>query len=65
MATGGVYLGGGIPPRIAGRFQEPDFQAAFRDKGRMAPLIATVPVRLIRNDRAALLGTARYAALSH
>jgi glucokinase len=65
MATGGVYLGGGIPPRIAGRFQEPDFRAAFRDKGRMAPLIATVPIRLIRNDRAALLGTARYAALSH
>jgi glucokinase len=63
MATGGVYLGGGIPPRIAGRFQEADFLAAFRDKGRMGQLLERIPVRLIRNDRAALLGAARYAAL--
>lgn len=63
MATGGVYLGGGIPPRIAGRFQEADFLAAFRDKGRMGHLLERIPVRLIRNDRAALLGAARFAAL--
>jgi glucokinase len=63
MATGGVYIGGGIAPRMAGRFLEPDFLEAFRDKGRMRPLMERMPVKLIRNDRAALLGAARYAAL--
>ena len=63
MATGGVYLGGGIPPRIAGRLLEPDFLEAFRAKGRMRELMERMPVRLIRNDRAALLGAARRAAL--
>jgi glucokinase len=64
MATGGVYLGGGIAPRIAGRLLEPDFLEAFRNKGRMRDLMERMPVKLIRNDRAALLGAARYAALA-
>ena len=63
MATGGVFIGGGIAPRMAGRFQEADFLEAFRAKGRMRPLMERMPVKLIRNDRAALLGAARYAAL--
>lgn len=63
MATGGVFLGGGIAPRIAGRLLEPDFLEAFRSKGRMGDLMARMPVKLIRNDRAALLGAARSAAL--
>lgn len=63
MATGGVYLGGGIAPRIAGRLLEPDFLEAFHSKGRMRDLMERMPVKLIRNDRAALLGAARYAAL--
>ncbi len=63
MATGGVFLGGGIPPRIAGRLMESDFLEAFQAKGRMRELMERMPVRLIRNDRAALLGAARCAAL--
>ncbi|MEF8793048.1 glucokinase [Thiohalorhabdus sp.] len=64
MATGGVFLGGGIAPRIAGRLLEPDFLEAFLSKGRMRELMERMPVKLIRNDRAALLGAARSAALA-
>ena len=63
MATGGVFVGGGIAPRIAGRLLEPDFLEAFRAKGRMRELMERMPVKLIRNDRAGLLGAARCAAL--
>ena len=63
MATGGVYLGGGIAPRMAGRLMEPDFLETFQAKGRMRELMERMPVKLINNDRAALLGAARCAAL--
>jgi glucokinase len=63
MATGGVYLGGGIAPKILARLQRADFMQTFRDKGRMRTLMDSMPVKVILNDRAALLGAARYAAL--
>jgi glucokinase len=63
MATGGVYLGGGIAPRILSRLKNGPFLQAFFDKGRMRPLMETMPIRVILNDKAALLGAARYAAL--
>ena len=62
MATGGVYLGGGIAPKIVERLRGPAFLNAFRDKGPMASLLRGMPVRVILNDRTALQGTARYAA---
>ncbi len=62
MATGGVYLGGGIPPKILPRLREGGFMHAFRAKGRFVSLLQRVPVRVILNDRAALLGAARIAA---
>ena len=62
LATGGVYLGGGIAPRIETRLHEGGFIAAFTGKGRMSELLAGIPVWVIRNDRAALLGAARHAA---
>jgi glucokinase len=62
MATGGVYLGGGIAPRIAARLRRGPFMAAFTDKGRMSPLLRRIPVRIVLNDRAALLGAAQIAA---
>ena len=62
MATGGVYLGGGIAPKILQRLQEPEFLAAFFSKGRMEPLMRSMPVRVILNDRAALYGAALAAA---
>lgn len=65
MATGGVYIGGGIAPRIASWLQKPIFLDAFLDKGRMRPLLESMPVRVVLNDRTALLGAARHALSSH
>ncbi len=63
MARGGVYLGGGIPPKILSRLKSGPFLQAFFNKGRMRPLMEAMPVRVILNDRSALLGSARYAML--
>jgi glucokinase len=60
MATGGVYLGGGISPRILPALDEGVFLRAFCHKGRMRELLARVPVHVILNDQAALLGAAAY-----
>ncbi len=62
MATGGVYIGGGIAPKILDRLKGPAFMQAFVAKGRMRSLLESIPVRVIKNDRTALLGAARYAA---
>jgi len=61
-ATGGVYLGGGIAPKLLPRLQDGAFLRAFFDKGRFRAFLEAVPVRVILNDRAALLGAARHAA---
>ena len=58
LATGGVYLGGGIVPRIIPFFDEGGFLTAFKRKGRMAGLLDRIPVRAILTPRAALIGAA-------
>ena len=63
MASGGVYLGGGIAPQIVDKLKGPAFMDAFTSKGRLGPLLATMPVRVIMNEDTALLGAARCAAL--
>jgi glucokinase len=65
MATGGVYLGGGIAPKIVSsiKMKDPEFMNAFTAKGRMRPLLQDIPVRVIMNPKTALLGAARHAAL--
>lgn len=63
MATGGLYIGGGIAPKIIKKLMEPTFRAAFAAKGRLQALLQDIPVRVILNDRTALLGAARYATL--
>ncbi len=63
-ATGGVYLGGGIPPRILPLLETGGFMSAFLQKGRFLRLLNSMPVRVILNQRAALLGAAHYA-LAH
>lgn len=63
MATGGVYLGGGIAPKIVAKLSEPGFMNAFTAKGRLSPLLRDVPVRIIMNTKTALIGAARHAAL--
>ena len=61
LATGGVYVGGGIAPKILPKLRDGAFMAAFTAKGRFADLLARVPVHVILNDRTALLGAARLA----
>lgn len=63
LATGGVYLGGGIPPRLVSQLKGNTFLDAFSRKGRFSGLLARVPVYIIRHPRTGLLGAA-YAALS-
>ena len=58
LATGGIYLGGGIPPRILPLLRQPAFMSAFTRKGRFADALARVPVHVIRQPQVALLGAA-------
>jgi glucokinase len=62
LATGGVCLGGGIAPAVLPALREEGFLAAFQDKGRMAEMLARVPVSVILDRTAPLLGAAHYAA---
>jgi glucokinase len=62
MATGGVFLGGGISPKILSKLTGPLFMRAFVEKGRLRPLLESIPVHVITNDKAGLLGAARCAA---
>ena len=61
MATGGVFLGGGVPVKLLHRIQSIAFMHAFTDKGRLSSLLESIPVLVILNDQAALLGAAHYA----
>ncbi|MGC2060692.1 MAG: glucokinase, partial [Candidatus Sulfotelmatobacter sp.] len=62
MATGGIFLGGGISPKILPKLMGPGFMKAFLEKGRLRPLLEGIPVQVITNDKAGLLGAARCAA---
>ena len=61
LATGGIYLGGGIAPKILKTLQSGPFLDAFLDKGRLSPLLEATPVRVILDDTCALLGAAAFA----
>ena len=63
MATGGIFLGGGISPKILPKLTGPVFMDAFHDKGRLRPLLESVPVQVVINEKAALIGAARCAAV--
>ncbi len=62
MATGGVWVGGGIAPRIVPVLAGGSFMQGFLAKGRMKPLLESMPVKIVLDDRAALLGAASCAA---
>ncbi len=64
MAVGGVFVGGGIAPKIVAKLRDGTFMKAFTAKGRLKPLLEAMPVRVILNDKTALLGAARCAYLS-
>jgi glucokinase len=61
MATGGIFLGGGIAPRLVSRLSGPLFMQAFTSKGRMQALLESIPVKVIVYDKIALFGAALYA----
>jgi glucokinase len=61
LSVGGVYVGGGIAPRILEKLKDGTFMKAFTDKGRLSQLLINMPVRVILESRAALLGAAAYA----
>jgi len=63
-ATRGVWLGGGIAPKILARLTRPGFLEAFRDKGRFHAFLEAIPVRVILNDETALRGAAWHALWS-
>jgi len=63
MATGGIFLAGGISPKVLPKLTGPLFMEAFVDKGRLRPLVESIPVQVITNEKAGLLGAARCAAL--
>jgi glucokinase len=61
MATAGVYVGGGIAPKIIHKLTDSTFMDAFVAKGRLKPLLEAIPVRIIMSGKTALLGAARFA----
>jgi len=61
LSVGGVYIGGGIAPRILEKLKDGTFMKAFTDKGRPSQLLINMPVRVILESRAALAGAAAYA----
>jgi glucokinase len=63
LSTGGLYLGGGIAPRILPALRQPIFMRSFLDKSPMDALISRIPVKVILNPTAGLLGAATYANL--
>jgi len=63
LTRGGIYLGGGIAPKILTKLQEGLFMKAFVEKGRFKPLAYEIPVHVILNDKAALLGAAHLAMM--
>jgi glucokinase len=61
LSMGGMYVGGGIAPRILEKLKDGAFQKAFTDKGRLSQLLVNMPVRVILESRTALIGAAAYA----
>ncbi len=64
LAVGGLYVGGGIAPKIIEKLKDGTFMKAFTDKGRLSQLLINTPVRVILESRTALLGAAAYAEAS-
>lgn len=61
MASGGIYLAGGIAPGILDRLKQKDFMQVFCAKGRMSGILQDIPVRVVLNERVGLIGAAVFA----
>lgn len=62
LSVGGVYVAGGIAPKILKAFEKPHFIEAFRSKGRFEEMLSKMPVQVVTNSMAGLLGAAAHAA---
>jgi glucokinase len=60
LATGGVYIGGGVPPYVLPFLQSDAFMHAFTNKGPLSPLMSSIPVHVILNEMAGVIGAATY-----
>ena len=60
LATGGIYLAGGIPPRILPQLRRGEFMRAFTKKGRFSDLLSRIPVHVILHPDVALFGAAKH-----
>jgi glucokinase len=63
MATGGLFLAGGISPKILAKLKGPLFMESFLAKGRLRALVEQIPVQVVTNEKAGLLGAARCASV--
>lgn len=63
MATGGVFIGGSIAAKIVPKMRDPIFMKSFLAKGRMHSLLADMPVKIVMNDDAGIIGAARYTLI--
>lgn len=61
LAVGGVYIGGGISPHLLSFIQEEGFRNAFIEKGRLSSVLSKIPIKVVLNEKTALLGAASYA----
>jgi glucokinase len=61
LAVGGIFIGGGIAPHLTSFIQEGSFMEAFTEKGRLSSILAKIPIKVVLNEKTALLGAARYA----
>ena len=62
-ASGGIFIGGGIAPKILDFIDKKEFYKNFINVGRLEHLLKTIPVRIVLNDKTALMGAAYYAAM--
>ena len=60
FAIGGVFVGGGIAPKILSKLQDGAFMRGFTEKGRYSDLMRAIPVHVAQNSRAPLIGAAQY-----
>jgi glucokinase len=62
MSLNGVYLGGGIAPKLLAKLKDGTFMKSFTNKGRYKRLMSSIPVKVVMNQHTALLGAAAFAA---
>lgn len=61
FAVGGLFIGGGIAPRMLSFIKESNFLKSFLNKGRLSPVLAQIPIKIVLNEKTALLGAAQCA----